>query len=189
MHVHERLDDKVRAFMAAQKMFFVATAPLAADGCVNVSPKGMRGTFRLLGPTTVAYLDLVGSGIETVAHLRENGRITVMFCAFEGPPKILRLHGRGTFVAPGDDGYDELIAGFGQPGFGPIARRSVVVVEIERISDSCGYGVPLMDFVTDRDQHERWVEARAAKGGRDWKADYIREKNAESIDGLPAVRL
>lgn len=185
--VYEALDDRLVRWIEHQPMFFVATAPLAADGRVNVSPKGMRGTFRVLGPTTVAYLDLVGSGIETVAHLRENGRITVMFCAFDGPPKIVRLHGRGSVNAPGDDGYEDLVGGFGPCGNGPIAPRTVVVVEVERISDSCGYGVPLMEYVADRDQHERWVEAKAAKGGSGWKAEYIGAKNAESIDGLPGV--
>ncbi len=184
---YEEIDDRLARWIDRQPMFFIATAPLAADGHVNVSPKGMRGTFRVTGPRSFAYLDLVGSGVETIAHLRENGRITVMFCAFEGPPKIVRLHGRGTVSEPGDEGYETLVAEFGQCGDGPIARRAVVLVDVERISDSCGYGVPLMEYTGDRDQHERWVEAKAAKGGSGWQADYIGEKNAASIDGLPGV--
>src|SRR4051812_49766714 len=124
--VFEELDDKLAAFIAAQHMFFVATAPLSADGHVNVSPKGLD-TFRVLGPREVAYLDLTGSGVETVAHLRENGRITIMFCAFSGPPRILRLHGRGRAVEPGDDRWDRLAGLFPEsPGV-----RSVVLVGLE----------------------------------------------------------
>ena len=132
--VYDRLDDSLVSFIGRQHVFFVGTAPTSPDGHLNVSPKGLD-TFRILGPNSVAYLDLTGSGIETVAHLRENGRITIVFCAFEGRPLILRLHGRGRVVEPGDADWDELIAGFPEyPGI-----RSVVVVDVERIADSCGY--------------------------------------------------
>src|SRR3954447_20311467 len=137
--VFDGLDDKLTAFIAAQHMFFVATAPLSAEGPVNVSPKGLD-TFRVLGPREVAYLDLVGSGVETVAHLRENGRITLMFCAFSGPPRILRLYGRGRVVQLGVPEWDRCVSHFPTRP----SARSVVLVELERIADSCGYGVPLM---------------------------------------------
>ncbi len=118
----ESLDDRLVRWIDRQSMFLVATAPLAADGRVNVSPKGKRGAFRVLGPTSVAYLDLVGRGIEIVAHPRGNGRITVMFCAPEGAPKIVRMHGRGSVVVLGGESFEDLIAGFGPCGDGPIAE-------------------------------------------------------------------
>ncbi len=158
MKVHERIDGRLREFIDAQPMFFVATAPSGADGHVNVSPKGTRGTFRILGPTTVAYLDLVGSGIETVAHLRENGRVVCMFCAFDGPPKILRLHGRGSAITPDDPAFAGLLDRFEPDASVRDLARSVVVVEIDRVADACGFGVPMMDFVGHRDQASRWAE-------------------------------
>src|SRR5215212_6049272 len=138
-HTYDEIDEPLRAWIARQPMFFVGTAPLAGDGHVNVSPKGPGGTLRVLGPDRVAYLDLVGSGAETIAHLRENGRIVVMLCAFEGPPRILRLHGRGAVVTPDDPRFEELIVRceFADPGL-PEARRAVIVVDVERIADSCG---------------------------------------------------
>src|SRR3954454_24316311 len=139
------LDDDLRAFVARQHVFFVATAPLAADGHVIVSPKGLD-TFRVLGPGTVAYLDLPGSGVETIAPLRENGRLTIMFCAFEGRPHILRLYGRGRVVEPGDPEWGGLIARF--PEYS--GARSVVVVEVERVADSCGFAVPLYEHRGER---------------------------------------
>src|SRR5262245_40416946 len=153
--VFEALDDGLKGFIAAQPLFFVATAPLSAEGHVNLSPKGLD-TFRVLSPVEVAYLDLVGSGVETVAHLRENGRLTLMFCAFWGPPRILRLHGRGRAVEPHDQEWGRLIALFPEyPG-----ARSVVVVDLERIADSCGFGVPLLEFSGQRQQLPAWVERR-----------------------------
>src|SRR5262245_8293669 len=150
--VFAELDDDLRAFIARQHMFFVATAPLSADGHVNLSPKGLD-TFRVLGPTTVAYLDLTGSGVETIAHLRENGRLTVMFCAFEGRPRILRLYGRGRAVKPDDAEWSVVSAGFpALPGV-----RSVVVLDVDRIGDSCGYGVPRYEFTGDRPQLPEWA--------------------------------
>jgi hypothetical protein len=177
--VFAELDDDLRAFIAGQHVFFVATAPLAADGHINLSPKGLD-TFRVLGPTTVAYLDLTGSGVETIAHLRENGRLTLMFCAFEGRPRILRLSGRGRAVEPGDAEWPAVSAGFpALPGV-----RSVVVLEVDRIADSCGYGVPRYEFAGDRPQLPEWIDKKGADGILRYQA----EKNRASIDGLPGLR-
>ncbi len=176
--VYDELDERLSTFLRRQHVFFVATAPLAADGLVNLSPKGLD-TFDILGSRRVAYLDLTGSGVETVAHLRENGRIVVMFCAFEGPPRIVRLHGRGTAVVPGDEGFDDLVARFpSRPGI-----RSVIDVEVTRIADSCGYAVPLMSFEAERTRLDEWAENRGTDGLEVYRA----EKNAESLDGLPGL--
>jgi hypothetical protein len=179
--VFEQIDGKLATWMQAQHLFFVASAPLAAEGHVNVSPKGDLRWFRVLDPHEVAYLDFVGSGAETIAHARENGRIVVMFCAFDGPPRIVRLYGRASVVLPGDTGFAELAACFDPPEH---AVRSVIRVAVERIADSCGYGVPLMRFDGKRTQYEQWVDKKMRDGGLD---DYVAEKNAESIDGLPAI--
>src|SRR3954453_14106855 len=142
---HDAIDERWRDWIARQPMFFVGTAPLTGDGHVNVSPKGPGGTLRVLDERTVAYLDVTGSGAETIAHLSENGRIVVMWCAFEGPPKILRLHGRGEGLTPGGARCGELLGRGSFEELGPPeARRAVIVVDVERIADSCGYGVPLM---------------------------------------------
>jgi Pyridoxamine 5'-phosphate oxidase len=187
---YEEIDDRLRAWIARQPMFFVGTAPLAGDGHVNVSPKGPIGTLRVLGPHHVAYLDLMGSGAETIAHLRENGRIVVMFCAFEGPPKILRLHGRGDVVTPEDPRFDDLLARCEFEELGPPqARRSVVLVHVSRIADSCGYGVPLMSYEGERPHHDAWAQKKMRARGPDALLDYQREKNSVSLDGLPAVEL
>ena len=188
--VFDAIDAPLREWIAKQHMFFVATAPLGADGHVNLSPKGPIGTFRVLDGHTVAYLDMIGSGAETIAHLRENGRIVVMLCSFEGPPRILRLHGRGEVVVADDPRFEELIerCAFDQP---PVAqaRRAVVVVDVARIGDSCGYGVPLMSFEGLRPHMEAWAAKRLRSAGPDALRDYQREKNARSLDGLPAVDL
>jgi hypothetical protein len=186
--VFERLDEHQREWIANREMFFVATAPLAADGRVNCSPKGPMGTFRVLDDHTVAYLDMVGSGAETVAHLRENGRIVVMFCAFEGPPRILRLHGRGEVVVAEDLRFEELYAraGFEAPHDIEEARRAVILVEVERIADACGYGVPMMSYEGERVHAEKWAEKKLRVGGESGIADYMTKKNETSIDGLPA---
>lgn len=176
--VFAEVDDDLRAFIARQHVFFVATAPLSPDGHVNLSPKGLD-TFRVLGPTTVAYLDLTGSGVETVAHLRENGRLTLMFCAFDGRPRILRLSGRGRVVGPTDAGWATASAGF--PEFPGV--RSVVVLDVDRIADSCGYGVPRYEFAGDRPQLTEWAEAKGPDGIRRYQA----QKNRTSIDGLPGL--
>ena len=165
-------------FILAQNMFFVGTAPLDPQGHVNVSPKGLD-TFRILSPTSVAYLDLTGSGVETMAHLRENGRIVVMFCAFLGPPNILRLHGRGRSVQPEEAEFTSLQKHF--PVFA--GTRSIVVVEISRVSDSCGYGVPLMRKEGERTQLQAWADNKGPEGLK----SYRQEKNHQSIDGLPGI--
>jgi hypothetical protein len=176
--VLDAIDDAIAEFIATQKMFFVATAPLAADGAINLSPKGLA-TFVQLGPRQVAYLDLTGSGAETIAHLRENGRIVLMFCAFEGPPNIVRLHGRGRVVAPPAADFAVFSAHFQQRD----GVRSVIVVDVSRVSTSCGYAVPLLDFVRERDQLDRWAQ----KKGTDGLVSYRHQKNRASIDGLPAL--
>lgn len=172
------IDDKVRAFIEAQRMFFVASAPLSAGGHVNLSPKGLD-TLRVISPTRVAYLDYVGSGAETLAHLKENGRIVIMFCAMQGPPKILRLHGRGVVLEPQDETYQRL-----RPMFAVApAGRAIVVVDVDRVADSCGFGVPLYQFDRDRTQLVEWSERKGAEGLRDYQI----KKNAVSLDGLPAL--
>jgi hypothetical protein len=180
MKLHESIDGRLRAFIEAQRMFFVATAPLAADGHVNVSPKGVDGTFLVVDEHTVAYLDLTGSGAETVAHLRENGRITLMFCAFEGPPNIVRLHGTGRHLRPGDDEFDAWAGRFDVdlPGV-----RGLVVVDVERVSDSCGFAVPRYEYTAQRDLLTSWADKRGPAG----LVSYRSQKNATSIDGLPAL--
>jgi hypothetical protein len=165
--VHDRIDTKLAEWIGRQRLFFVGTAPADA-GHVNVSPKGPIESFRIVDEQTVEYDDHVGSGAETIAHLRENGRICVMLCAFEGPPRIVRLHGRGE-VLPADDVGDGV--------------RGVIRVHVDRVSDSCGYGVPLMEFAGERTQRDKWLASKGADGVR----AYVGEKNAASIDGLPAV--
>jgi hypothetical protein len=177
--VHQQIDGTIQAFIDRQRLFFVATAPLDGGGHVNVSPKGLD-TLRVLGPARVAYLDYVGSGAETIAHLRENGRIVLMFCAFDGPPKIVRLHGRGEVVEPQDAAYPELRLLFPPTPAG----RAIIVVAVERVSDSCGFGVPIYEFDHDRPQLGDWADRKGADG----LATYQRQKNAASIDGLPALR-
>ena len=186
--VFERIDPQLREWIAKQRLFFVATAPLSGDGHVNLSPKGPIGTLRVLDEHTVAYLDITGSGAETIAHLRENGRIVVMLCAFEGPPRILRLHGRGEVVTADDPRFGELIerCAFDEPEV-PQARRAVVVVDVSRVADSCGYGVPLMSFEGLRPHADQWARKRIRTNGSDGIRDYQREKNTESLDGLPAL--
>ena len=179
--IYAEIDEKLGAWLEQQHLFFVGTAPLAGDGHVNISPKGDLRWFRVLGPTEVGYLDFIGSGAETIAHAKENGRIVVMFCAFDGPPRIVRLHGRASVVLPDDAGFEELAARFDPPEH---AVRSVIRVEVERIADSCGYGVPLMRFEGKRTQYDRWVDKQVRDGGL---GDYVAEKNAASIDGLPAI--
>lgn len=177
--VYDRIDDKLAGFLRRQHMFFVGTAPDDPDGRLNVSPKGLD-TFRILGPNSVAYLDLTGSGIETVAHLRQNGRVTLMFCAFEGRPLIVRLYGRGRVVEPGDGDWDGLVAHFPEyPGV-----RSVVVVDVERVADSCGYAVPLYEYQGERSQLIAYAERKGPEGMEAYRA----QKNRASIDGIAGLR-
>ena len=177
--VYEAIDASLADFIRAQHMFFVATAPLAADGHVNLSPKGLD-SFAILDPHTVAYIDLTGSGVETIAHLRENGRITICFCAFEGPPKILRLYGRGEAIEAGHAEFATLVAQF--PSY--LGTRSVVRVALDRIADSCGYGVPEYRYVGDRTQLLLWADRKGRAGVRAYQA----ERNDTSVDGLPGLR-
>jgi len=183
--VYDAIDNATRQWLTKQPMFFVATAPNDPDSHVNLSPKGAAGAFRVLGSTTVAYVDLVGSGVETVAHLRQNGRIVLMFCAFAGPPKIVRLHGQGRVVPEHDPEFAALLPEFSLDNDARVLTRGIVVVETTRISDSCGFVVPRMDLVAERDQLMRWGEQQHAKNGEIWKARYIAAKNVRSIDSLP----
>lgn len=187
--IYDSLDDKLAGWIGKQHLFFVATAPNDPHGHVNVSPKGNGRTFRILGPTTVAYLDLTGSGIETVAHLRENGRIVLMFCAFEGAPKILRLHGRGRCIQPDSPEFPALLAGFDLTDDLRLTLRSIIVVEVSRISDSCGFVVPKMRFAGEREQLFRWAEDRQERYGETWASAYQQANNLASIDGLPGLDL
>ena len=186
--VFDGIDERQREWIARQALFFVGTAPLAGDGHVNVSPKGPIGSLRVLDEHTVAYLDVIGSGAETIAHLRENGRIVVMLCAFDGPPRILRLHGRGEAVLPDDARFQDLLArcAFDDPAV-PESRRSIVLVHVGRVADSCGYGVPLLRFEGPRPHAPAWAEKKLRVGGVEALADYRRAWNARSLDGLPAI--
>ena len=187
---YREIDERLAGWIASQSMYFVASAPLAGDGHVNVPPKGPIETLRVLGPREVAYLDLIGSGAETIAHLRENGRIVIMLCAFEGPPRILRLHGRGEVVLPGEERFAELLgrARFAQPAV-PESRRAIVRVEVARVADSCGYGVPLLSHVGQRPHMDAWAEKKVRVGGTQALLDYQQTNNTVSIDGLPAVEV
>lgn len=178
---YPEIDGPLRAFIERQRMFFVGSAPSGGAGHVNVSPKGLD-TFRVLGPRRVGYLDYNGSGVETIAHIRENGRLTIMFCAFEGKPNIVRLYGAGHAVEPGATGYDDLLAAFGL-GASTAKVRSIIVLDVERITDSCGFGVPLYSYVGDREQLTAWAERKTAEELR----AYQLQKNATSIDGLPGL--
>jgi hypothetical protein len=170
------IDDKIKRFIGEQKMFFTASAPLSSEGRVNLSPKGID-TFRVLDENTVCYLDLTGSGNETAAHVAENGRLTIMFCSFAGAPLILRLYGTGEVVSSNSEKWNDLAAHFDVfPGI-----RQIIVLRVESLQTSCGYGVPLYEFAGDRNQLIKWAE----KKGKDGIGSYWREKNQTSIDGLP----
>jgi len=175
--LYDHITDDLAQFIKAQPVFFVATAPLAAEGHVNLSPKGLD-CLRILSPQHIAYLDMTGSGNETSSHLRENRRVTFMFCAFSGAPTILRLYGRGHTILPGTDEWEGLAPLF--PSY--CGARQIISAEIDRVQTSCGYAVPLMEYVGQRDTLIRWAEAKGDQG----LIEYRREKNVESIDGLPA---
>ena len=175
----EAIDDRLQRWIEKQRMFFVATAPLDENGHVNCSPKGLD-SLRVLGPRQLAYVDLGGSGIETVAHIRENRRITIMLCAFDGPPKIFRFYGRGRAVEPGDSEFNDLVAQFPEQP----TVRNVIVVDVDRIMDSCGYGVPEFDFRKDRQSMANWVNSKTEEE----LVQYRRDNNSESLDGLPGLR-
>ena len=174
--IYQSIDEKLAEWVAQQHVFFVATAPLGADGHINCSPKG-GNTFRVINGTEVAYQDYTGSGVETIAHIRENQRIVIMFSAFEGLPKIVRFHGEGTVINKSHPRYAELAQHFElHPG-----TRSIIHVSVKRITDSCGYGVPLYTFERPRDTLDRWA---TNKGSKQLEA-YRKENNRLSIDGLP----
>ncbi|MEO0551175.1 MAG: pyridoxamine 5'-phosphate oxidase family protein [Pseudomonadota bacterium] len=181
MKVYDQLDDKLQTFIEAQKVFFVATAPLSADGHINLSPKGYDA-FKVIDPLTVAYLDTGGSGIETQAHTDENGRITIMFCAFEGAPVILRLYGEAKATQWDEPGFADLLSHF--PDFDK--ARAIFTIKLTRIQDSCGWGVPFYEFKGERDQLKRYADNPKVTAEQ-WAEGY-RIKNALSIDGLPGVR-
>lgn len=174
----DEITSDIRDWLSGQRMFFVATAPSSLKGLVNCSPKGMD-TFRVLGPKEVGYVDLTGSGIETAAHLRENGRIVIMFCAMNGPPKIVRFHGVGEYCIPGSKAFDDVAGSFVLlPG-----TRGIIRCQVSRISESCGFSIPRYEFEEERDTLVRWAESKGAAG---LKA-YHEDKNATSIDGLPGL--
>jgi hypothetical protein len=177
-NTYVKLDQKLIAFIRRQKLFFVATAPLSACGSVNVSPKGYD-SLAIIDDRTLAYVDLGGSGIETHAHVRENGRITLMFCAFDGPANILRVYGRGESTTFDEPGFAEKMSLF--PDFS--RARAVVTVSITKVADSCGWGVPFFAYRGERDQLRRWVDDKPED---EWKARRY-ESNTLSIDGLPGL--
>ncbi|MSO72227.1 MAG: pyridoxamine 5'-phosphate oxidase family protein [Rhodospirillaceae bacterium] len=176
---HTFIDATLREWLARQRVFFVSTAPLSGDGMVNCSPKG-GDYLRVVDERTLAYLEFAGSGIETIAHLRENGRIVVMLCAFEGPPKIVRFHGRGDVALPNDPDFAKLAKLYDGDLLG---LRSIIRINVERVSDSCGFGVPVYEFVKDRDALRKWTEKKGAEGVR----AYVAENNAASVDGLAGL--
>jgi hypothetical protein len=183
---YERIDGRLRTFIEAQPIFFTATAPLSGDGTVNLSPKGLRGSFAVLDDLTFAYLDFAGSNAETVAHLRENGRITLMWCAFEGPPNIVRVHGRGEAVLRDDPRFTELLGHFPDIDPGLHGLRAIIVVTAETIRDSCGYAVPFMTYDEDRDLHARRF---AREDDASLSAYFAKRQIATSLDGLPGLPL
>jgi len=176
--VYEKIEPRQKEWISQQHLFFVSTAPLSGDGLVNLSPKGLD-SFRILDDTTVAYLDLTGSGAETIAHLRENQRITIMFCAFDGPPKILRFYGKGEALVKGSEGFETLIDLF--PEY--LSTRAIIKIKVHRIADSCGYAIPLYDYKEDRDTLLQWADRKGPEG----VLAYQKEKNSQSLDGLPAL--
>lgn len=176
--VYEEIDEGLSTWISEQPMWFVATAPLEPDGRINVSPRG-QDSLVVLGPHRVGWVDFTGSGVETIAHLRQNGRICLMFCSFDRRPRVVRLHGRGCVALPGDAAYDEVVSR--KPAHP--STRAVITVDVERISDSCGFGVPVMDVVDERDL----LRLHAQKRGPEGLAAYRAERNAVSIDGLPGL--
>lgn len=178
--VFEKIEPRIREFIEKQKLFFVSTAPLSEEGLVNVSPKGWD-SLRVLDEHTVAYIDLTGSGIETVAHIKENQRITLLFCAFEGPPKLVRLQGKGRVLEYGTSEYEELKHHF--PAYK--SARAIIKIHLKRISDSCGYTVPFYDYVGERDTMSKWVDNKGEEGIK----TYWKEKNEKSLEGLDGLGL
>ncbi|WP_033344188.1 pyridoxamine 5'-phosphate oxidase family protein [Catenuloplanes japonicus] len=184
---YEEITPRLREFIAAQPMFFTATAPLSGDGTINLSPKGLRGSWVVVDPLTVAYLDFAGSNAETIAHLRENGRVTLMWCAFEGPPNIVRVHGHGEPVFRDDPRWPGLLARFDGVDPSPHGLRAIIVVRAALVRDTCGYAVPFMTYDEDRDLHAR----RFAREDDESLSAYFAKKDhiATSLDGLPGLPL
>jgi hypothetical protein len=176
--VYATIDEKLARWLSAQKIFFVATAPLSPDGHINCSPKD-GASFQILDEQTVAYLDLTGSGVETIAHVRENGRIVLMFCAMEGPPKIIRLHGQGEAIEPKHPDFETMRSLFKDT----TGLRAFIRIRLSRISDSCGFGVPLYEFRGEHSQLQEWAERK----GEASLTVYRQTKNRCSIDGLPGA--
>ena len=175
---HTQMEDHHQQFIESQHLFFVSTAPISGEGHINLSPKGLD-SFRVLSPSKVAYMDIVGSGNETSAHILENGRITFMFCAFDGPPNILRLYGHGYAVLPGDVAWPEL-----SPHFDILpSTRQIIVADIHKVQTSCGFGVPYYNYIGERDHSHKWAEKKGAEGLEEYKKD----KNMISLDGLPTA--
>ena len=168
---YTEIDERIQKWIKRQRVFFVATAPLAVDGLINCSPKGLD-SLAILGPRQLAYLDVGGSGIETVAHLKQNRRIVLMLCAFDGPPKIYRFYGVGTVVEPHQAEFNNLLGKFPEP----VSVRNIIVIDVERIMDSCGYGVPEYAFVKDRDS----MQNHYASASDEEVQQYRRERNANS---------
>ncbi len=175
---YTEISDRLQEWIKQQQVFFVATAPLSADGLINCSPKGLD-SLSILGPRTLAYVDVGGSGVETVAHLKENGRIVIMMCAFDGPPKIFRFYGTGSVVESHDDRFVDLLAEFPEQP----SARNIIEVSVERIIDSCGYGVPLYDFKKHRESFDNYYANQTAEE----VAEYRQNRNAKSLDGLPGL--
>lgn len=176
---YAELDAKLSDWIKGQQMFFVATAPRSDEGWVNLSPKGLDGTFQILDSQTVAYLDFTGSGVETIAHLKENGRITVLFCAFNGAPNLLRLYGKGEPIEPHHPEFSALLGKF--PTYPDV--RSIIKIQVERIADSCGFGVPFYEYQGQRDTLIKYAEEKGPQG----MEIYRRENNVKSLDGLPGL--
>ncbi len=176
--VFDEIDASIQKWIQKQHMFFVSTAPRSDAGHINCSPKGLNA-FRILNTKQVAYQDLTGSGIETIAHLRENGRILIMFCAFEGPPNIVRLHGTGQFFTQGSAEFEQMLPLFPEH----VGTRSLIRIDVQRVSTSCGFSVPHYDYVGQRDVLDKWAEEKGTKG----VAEYRQRNNRLSIDGLPGL--
>jgi hypothetical protein len=183
------IDSTLSEWIAKQPMYFVASAPLCGDGHVNVSPKGGAGTFAVLGPRPVAYLDMTGSGIETISHIQENGRITIMVCAFEGAPRIIRIFGSARPVFPESTEWTEIRSHFSPSAEITNLLRAIVVVDVRKIRDSCGFVVPRMDLVAERDTLFRWAANKATSEGDGWDNRYRWLNNRESLDGLPGLAI
>jgi hypothetical protein len=180
-HSHDGIDTRLREFIEKQRVYFVGTAPTSLDGHLNLSPKGFGDTFTVVDEHTVAYLDLTGSGVESIAHIRENGRIVIMFCAFDGTPEIVRLHGTARLVTSSDREWSQLYSRFGHhPG-----ARAVVVVDVRRVSSSCGMGVPRYEHLQDRDLLDQWASRKSTQELDTYHSD----RNGTSIDGLPGLPL